>query len=264
MIPCGAILVGLVASHLAVDGLEGRPVRVAVTQAINVNSEDLERATTGMVQALRAFGADPVARSDAPFGCSTDEACIQDLRRRHGPHEFFEILLVQIGDQVRFEGVRAGDSGSLTLRPWRVPVADLDAPGSHVEGPLPPPPPVPGPRSGPAQAASQTRSLPERPVPPGVWVLGGVSLAALGTGIGLGVAALGTERSLEADGCSVQACDPNRVDRLTREATGADVAYGIAAASAAAAIVWFVLRPRKTPVGLELRPGGGVTLGATF
>ena len=72
----------------------------------------------------------------------------------------------------------------------------------------------------------------------GTGIAGGVAVAALGGGIGFGLAARSDERALEEDGCGTRVtCTPSRIDALERKMLAADLLYGTALVSAAAAVV---------------------------
>jgi hypothetical protein len=106
-----------------------------------------------------------------------------------------------------------------------------------------------------------------RPVPIGVWVLGGVGVAGLATFGVLGGVGKSKESSLRST-CS-PSCSSSSIDTVRGEYLGADVAVAIGAASLVSAAVWYLLRPTRREsgeppaasvlqVGMAPRAGGGV------
>ena len=106
-----------------------------------------------------------------------------------------------------------------------------------------------------------------RPVPLGVWVLGGVGVAGLATFGILGGIGKSNESSLRSS-CSPD-CSSSSIGKVRGEYIGADVALGVGAASLVSAAVWYLLRPTHTEtgepapasvpqVGMVPRAGGGV------
>ena len=106
-----------------------------------------------------------------------------------------------------------------------------------------------------------------RPVPVGVWILGGAGVAGLATFGILGGIGKSNQSSLQST-CSPD-CSSSSISKVRGEYTGADVAAGIGAASLLSAAVWFLLRPERTEaeapapataaqVGMAPRAGGGV------
>jgi hypothetical protein len=106
-------------------------------------------------------------------------------------------------------------------------------------------------------------------IPTGVWVLGGIGVAALGTGTYFGLQARSQLEHLKND-CSPDCTDaqtkPGRTDALL-----ADVSFGIGAAAVVVAIMWAAFTPQeKAPqktgnATLDVRPvAGGWAVGTSF
>jgi hypothetical protein len=119
------------------------------------------------------------------------------------------------------------------------------------------PPPVAAGPGGPARPAP-ARASPG--IPAGAYVLGGTALAALAVGVTFALVGNHTYAQLE-ERCS-PGCSADQVARGKREYVAADVAFGVAAASAALAVVAFVTgRRADVPVqAAVLRDGGYVGL----
>lgn len=96
-----------------------------------------------------------------------------------------------------------------------------------------------------AQAAGDDGAAePGRPVPAGVWVLGGLGVAGLATFGVLGALGKADESSLRSS-CSPN-CSAGSIDKVRSEYVGADVALGVGAAALVTSGLWYLLRPGKT------------------
>lgn len=118
-----------------------------------------------------------------------------------------------------------------------------------------------------------------RPVPLGVWIFGGVSVAALATSAIFAIDGLGKKGDLEE--CKPR-CAPGDVDSMSASLTVADVALGAGIVAGAAALYLFLTRPpageaaaaqTRTRTGNHVQPvpfllgggsGGGLGIGARF
>lgn len=107
--------------------------------------------------------------------------------------------------------------------------------------------------------AQQTKVT--RPIPPGVYVLGGTAFVALGVGVGFGSDAWSKARTAR-DLCA-PLCDDDVSRAVTQRAMIADVALGIFVASAVGAVLVYSYRPRRVVplsevhVGWVPNQGGG-------
>jgi hypothetical protein len=102
---------------------------------------------------------------------------------------------------------------------------------------------------------------PPAPVPMLFWVLGGVSIAALGGFVGLQTAAI-SERDDLRDRCAPR-CTPDDVDSVDTLSVAAKVALGVGiAAGAGAATTLFLHRARPTVPTVTGLNGGGIFIGA--
>ena len=135
--------------------------------------------------------------------------------------------------------------------------------------PAPEPPPV---KEGPAAQPLPAKDPPaadveSRPVPTGVWVLGGVSLLALGSFAYFGYSAR-HELDVLRDTCA-PTCAESDKDAAHQRAVVADVSLGVGAAALVGAAIWYFARPTVKTTGLVVTPSVGPThaalgLGATF
>jgi hypothetical protein len=100
-----------------------------------------------------------------------------------------------------------------------------------------------------------------RPVPPGVFVLGGVGVAGFATFGVLGLIGKNAESSL--DNTCKPNCSQRAIDKVRTEYIVADVGLGVGAAALVSAGVWYFLRPRRideappSPSGVALVPARG-------
>jgi len=125
----------------------------------------------------------------------------------------------------------------------------------------------------PAPVEPRPREPGERPIPVLTYVFGGLTIAAAGTSAVLAAGAFG-DRSDAQEECAPN-CDEERVNSIQNRFVLADVAAGVAIASAGLAVYFYVSRPEvpKESAKAGLSPfwgvrkrGGGfeVTAGSTF
>jgi hypothetical protein len=138
-------------------------------------------------------------------------------------------------------------------------------------GDAPLPAPVAPVQAAPAPAPPKDTGT--RPVPLLTYVFGGIAIAAAGTSAVIAANAF-SERSKASDECAPN-CDAERIDSIHSRFVLADVAGGIALASAGLAVVFYVTRPtvhdesrnaaRASFVGLSPRRSGfELTAGGAF
>jgi len=103
----------------------------------------------------------------------------------------------------------------------------------------------------------------EAPIPTGVWVFGGLALAAFGTEAYFGISGLSDRSSLESSPCAKTAtCNPADVTSVRTKFTVADIALGVGLVSAAlSAYLYFsrdsAAKPESTSSHLDLAPTPG-------
>lgn len=256
-----------------------RRVGVVVQLAVNVPSHRAEALSEAVALAVgRAHGVDTIGgeaaarrlpREGVPEDCLARPACLEDLGARLSSRELLMLVLVSLGDDTQLDvtwvdldtqqaAPRPGVSfpsdpeamqaalreaaPGLLPRPVDEAPEVAEAPPPEPEAPAPKPTAPSPPSASPPPSLTATDVAPtSAPVPVAVWVLGGVSAAALLTGAGLGVAALNEKAGLDADGCRNTNCGSQRVDGLARTAMAADIAFGAAALSGVAAALWWYL-----------------------
>lgn len=84
-----------------------------------------------------------------------------------------------------------------------------------------------------------------RPVPPSVWVAGGIAALAAAGGVVFALDGFGKKHDLDASGCKPD-CAPRDVDSMQRALLAADIFAGVGVVAAAAAVYFFVTRPART------------------
>ena len=110
-------------------------------------------------------------------------------------------------------------------------------------------------------AAGSESQATSRPIPLGVFVLGGVGLVGLGTFAALGASGQSDENGLR-NSCSPY-CAQSDIDRVRGKYVAADVAAGVGAAALVGAAVWYLVRPshseRQEPPkdGVAVAPNRG-------
>ncbi len=224
---------------------EDERIGIVVSSAVNMDPDDLIALERGVRRAFSQIdGPEVIIRLDpdfAPADCGTRVTCVEGVRLRLAADEVWFLLLARVGETVLFDGFL---SNGKPLARFEVQRADLEDPVSYGAPPTAPRTLAPG-SEGPAEAVSAKPG--RKPVPLATWILGGTSIAALGVGIGFGIAALEAEASLDDDGCAQTPCDPDRIDDADAKAVTADVAFGIAAGTAIAAGLCYWLWPKKSP-----------------
>jgi hypothetical protein len=115
-----------------------------------------------------------------------------------------------------------------------------------------------------AAAPSEPAAAGARPIPTGVYVLGGVGVVGMAVFAGLGAVGKSDESSL-ASSCAPD-CAASSVDAVHDKYLGADIALGVGVAALAGGALWFLLRPSRQEApsqsGFVLAPGrSGGTLG---
>jgi hypothetical protein len=102
-----------------------------------------------------------------------------------------------------------------------------------------------------SKSAPKSDEVPQsfRPTPTGVYVLGGLGLAGLGTFAVLAATGKGKESSLRSS-CA-PSCSDSSVSSLQTQFLIGDLGLGVGIASSAAALLWYALRP-STPEGAHV------------
>ncbi len=272
-------IVLLVCASLAhADDARPRRLGVVVGLAVNVEPEQAAALAESLAQVLEEqFIVETVAGAEAtrrlpaagvPEECIGLPACIADLGARLSVDELLVLVIVRVGESLQLDASWVDvATAEVVPRPAVALAADGDARAAFVAAagamlPNATPRPSPAPVRAEVVADSSIIGTPE-PSPPssrhlstGVWIAGGVGVAALTGGVGFGL----TARSRHGR-CEDEPCAESELDGLESRALAADLFFGAAAVSAAVAAVLYwrsdeaVEAPR---VGLNFRPGGAV------
>jgi hypothetical protein len=264
----------VVVAGAATAAADSKVPRVGIVVGVTVNVEPEVADGVGaalaaaLVKKLKvdAIGGDEVTRRLPPGGlpdeCVSTRACIADLGKRLAADQLLFLGVIRVGTEYQVDATFVDvASGQQAARP-RVKVTDPDKAAEQFE-------------------AEATRFLPDaevrtstnqtvivhaegerhRPIKPVVWVLAGTSLAALGTGIALGLSA-----KSKFDACDKPTgpfCTDDQKSKIRSRALFADISLGVGVGAAVAAIVLYF----KTPVEIlgvtpSVSPveGGGVVV----
>jgi hypothetical protein len=128
---------------------------------------------------------------------------------------------------------------------------------------LPPSPPLPRAATPPPRAPGDVAPAPKapavhRPVPTATYVLGAAGAVGLGLFGAFAIAGRVQQSDLEGGCGRTRTCSEKSVDAMYRSYAVADISLGIGAASAAAALVVFLVRPtvKPKPASIHVGPAG--------
>ena len=253
------VAAALIASAAVAHAQPRQRVAVVVDLTANVSAPRATELGAAMAAALErelvidaTGGADVLRRlppDGVPDDCLATPACLADLGRRLDATELLFLSLIQVGATVQVETTWIHPAtGEVRARP-RI---DIDADA----------------RAGEVFAAAAQRLLPDAEhrvvplavvaAPPGPrrhmtrtsWAVAGVSLAALGGGVGLGLSARATYQRCER---SPDACDGDTRDGLATRALAAD-ALSVAALIGGAVTTYLYVRSARPPVQAAITP----------
>jgi hypothetical protein len=262
-----AIAAGPVAARA--DGAVAR-VGIVVNVTVNVDAATAEslggQLASALVKKLKvdAIGGGEVSRRMPPTGlpdeCVSTPACIADLGQRLGADQLIFLGVVRVGTDYQVDATWVDvASGKQEARP-RVALTDphkaADKFAAEAERYLP----DAEVRGGNTQTVVvRTDGERHRPIKPLVWVAAGVGVAALATGV-----VLGLQAKSKYDNCNNPMgpyCDDDQRDAIDRRALFSDISLGVGLAAAAGAVVLYFTTPVEVlPVtpSVEAVPGGAV------
>jgi hypothetical protein len=246
-----------------------RVPRIGVVVAVHVNMTPDEAQELGaeVGDALRgALLIDVVAGKQAarrlpPEGvgdmCMARPDCVRDTAARLDVDQILFLVVVKLGNRIQFEptwtdseGKSSASRDTLAVEIGKEKVSDVFAAAASRLLPDMPPRPATRTAEQPATADPPPATSGDVVAPPpvrtdtgrmrihlGTWIAGGVAVAALAGGVGFGLAAKGAESDLKERECGTTNRCESDVDSLEKKMLFADVFYGLAAASAVAAVV---------------------------
>ena len=276
---CALLSLAAAVGSPRVAAAEAAPrVAVVVETAVNLDHEAQVELGERVAEALRAAlvvdvaGGREVDRRLAPMrlpeDCLRDAACQRKVAGILEVDELLALVAVRLGTRLQIEptwihvpsGRVVGRDAVVadTVRDDLQDVLRAAAPKLLPDARPRPPPPTQVVVTH--HVRTSTPAVAARP-PLGTWIAGGVAIAALAAGVGVGAWARAEHQQLVDDGCDSVACDPARIDGVDRRALAADLLFATAAAAAVTgAVLWWLDAP-SAPVEAAVVPGaGGATL----
>jgi len=285
---CLALSIGLVPAAAAAEDAAPR-VAVVIDTAVNLDHGAQVQLAEQVADALRralvvdVAGGREVDRRLAPMqlpeGCFREPACQRKVAGILEVDELLALVAVRLGTRLQVEPTwihvptgRAVNRDAVVVDTVRESVPDAiqrAAPQLLPEARLrPAPPPAPPPPQVVVMERVRT-STPafSRPPPLSAWIAGGVAVAALAAGTGLGISARADYNELEDEGCATVACPADRIDRVDSKALAADLLFATAGAAAiTGALLWYLDTP-EPPITAAVVPGPGaatIQIGGRF
>ena len=249
-------------------------VGVVVALAVNVDAARanslgaaLGAALTSRLVVETVAGEDAANRLPAAGladDCVAQAACIKDLGQRLDADELLLLVITGAGGGVSIDPTWVDVAANRAVTREAILIDEGEDPGAKFESVAPRLLPaaevrvadvVPSP--SPSAAPRRGRG---RHFTTGVWIAGGVSIAALIAGTAFGLSALSEHGSLEDDGCDVTYCSDvdSRVDKMDSRALFADISFGVAAGAGIAAIILYLRSGSEAPVDVAPATDGAM------
>lgn len=287
------MILGWVVLFATASGVHAERLRrVGVVVTLAVNAPRAEKLASRLGDALReALVVDVIAGADAarrlpasgvPNACVSEPKCIDDVARRLDADELLMLSVVRVGDHIQIDStwvdvatkhavsrpameISVGKEDPATILAAAAPELLPDAPrrADAAAGTTDP--------SGPAQGGDPV-PLPEAPVATGghhittgMWITGGVAVAAVAGGVGFGLVARNRYHDLE--GCP-GGCTDSDLDGLRRVDLTADLLFGTAIVCATTTVVLYYLsdadEPSVAAAPAVTADGVGMAVGGVF
>lgn len=237
-------------------------IGIVVSTAVNMNEAEVDDMAAALGQALEqslgvvvTAGAETRRRlpsAGLPEGCMSDAACRADLGERLDADELLMVVVARVGSRVQVDATWIDvPSGKLASRPAVVLEGDADRTEVFRDAAqtlLPHLQPVPTlSEIKPATAAPMPGARPgsvrsERRMTGGAWIAAGISVAALGGGLGLGYLNRDTYQQLESgELCDANpACFDDESETLKRNSLVADGLAGLSLVAGVTALVLYL------------------------
>ncbi len=268
-------------------------VGVAVATEVNLAPAEAQGISEALGKALHAkLMIDVIAGAEAARrlpedgvadNCVVDKACIADVAQRLSADQILFLVVVKVGSRVQVDSTWADPATGKTVSRSAVVIEGGQDPEERFAAaatnlmpdaalrPAPPPEPVrpeggvTGP--GPAGPTMVSRQRPRR-MTTGVWVAAGVGAAALAGAVTFTFVTRKNYNDCDDRGD----CSDNELDAIDRKALTADVLWGAAVVSGAAAafLYWrsggqMEQVPADTSIGLRPGPGAiGLAVGGSL
>jgi hypothetical protein len=232
-------------------------VGIVVSVQVNLSKAEAQQVSAALGRALhQKLVVDVVAGAEADRrlpaegvseSCVVDEACIKDTAQRLSADEILFLVAVRVGNRIQVDGTWVDPAnGRSASRPKVVMVKLDEAEARFAESAsliLPDAAVRPTQIVGEAGNGGTVlvRTTPRR-MTLATWVVAGVGVAALGSGIGFTVAASSKYSSCEdkaGDTDVTNDCSESQLDAIHRNAITADVLWGTAIASGVVAALLY-------------------------
>ena len=241
-----------------------RRVAVVVASQVNTSADDSALVARSLEQVLADRGetlvpwaeSHPKLPSDGlPPDCLTNSKCIRDLGKSLGADDLLFLAIVRVGSSIQVDLSWASTAAGLAAVRARIALEAFDDSATDVfrgkiQQILP--------RTPPAAVAAPTKAAPApapRKITRGVWIAGGISVAALlgATSLGLYAGSLYGDCDENADSCS-----HGELDDIDRTALLGDTLLvgGLAAGITAAVLYYRSSERSRPPLTLQHVPGG--------
>jgi hypothetical protein len=221
---------------------------VLVLDAVNITAGEQRTLSEAMRRGLERRLEVVVTVEDKvgklPADCLGSTSCVRTIVSSAPARQILTVSLVRIGTAYRisFSAIDPTDAGVSSR-------GDVDIPAGS---------------DGSALVAARARSLLPTarvrggpPVPTGVWIASGLSVAALGVGTYLALSARADYRDCD-DRSFPDFCPLSSADDIDRKALAADLTLGVAAGAAVTAGLWWWLsRDAGTEQRISVRPSAG-------
>jgi hypothetical protein len=276
-------LIALAALLLGPPGARAEPiprVGVAVATEVNMSAAEGLRISEAIGKALRKkLMVDVIAGSEAARrlpeegvadNCVVDKVCIADVAQRLSADQVLFLVIVRVGGRIQVDSIWADPASGRTVSRAAVVIESGQDPEERFADAAtslmpdaalrPAPPSAPATPDGVTAPEGPTTITRERPrrMTTGAWIAAGVGGAALVGAVSFTL----LTRSDYQDCDATRDCSDDRLDSIDRKALTADVLWGAAVVSGAAAGVLYWMsggQVEEVPIGssIGLRPGPG-------
>jgi hypothetical protein len=258
-------------------------VGIVVSVQVNLKKSESQELSAALGRALHArLVVDVIAGAEAnrrlpaegvSESCVADDACIKDTAQRLTADEILFLAAVRVGSRIQVDSTWVDPASSRSASRPKVVMVKLDEAESRFaeaaslilpDAEVRQAEMVSGRDDGGGGGTVLVRTTPRR-MTAGVWVAGGIAVAALGAGIGFTLAAASADEDCtdrENDANLLDECSDSELDAIDRNAITADIFWGAAIASGVAAIFLYYTSGgeiERIPVAaraLRLRVGG--------
>jgi hypothetical protein len=246
---CAVLCVLGVASVARADDAKGPRVGVVIELTVDVEPSRADAFGGALADALnRELVVDAVGGADVsralpaeglPDECVGNDACVKDVASRIDATELLFLALVQVGSDVQVDASWVDvATGEVVARPRVTVPADARAVSVFADQAQRYLPDAKVREHGGDTIIVQPTVKPGTPrtMSTPAWILGGVAVAALGAGVGLGLSTRSAYHACEPAGT----CDDDRLSSIALRAHLADASFAVAAGAAIATVILYL------------------------